>query len=167
MAATNNARVLTRQAVGSPGDRDYQAAVDRALSPVERTQVGLVWRVARQKVGLVDLDPLSGSGPVSPPGDLPEASGATDHKRQVNEQGDERQQDAHACKAGKVSVAFPHTPQQELLPGGEPTRSVCPIPNGARLPGGSRESDAKDGVGGLRLWRGGGDVLPAYQQIAV
>ncbi|CAJ1446546.1 unnamed protein product [Effrenium voratum] len=68
LAATNNARVLTRQAVGSPGDRDYQAAVDRALSPVERTQVGLVWRVARQKVGLVDLDPLSGSGPVSPPG---------------------------------------------------------------------------------------------------
>ena len=73
-------------------------------------------------------------------------------KRQVNEQGDERQQDAHACKAGKVSVACPHTPQQELLPGGEPTRSVCPSPNGARLPGKSQESDAKDGVGGLRLW---------------
>ncbi|CAJ1439760.1 unnamed protein product, partial [Effrenium voratum] len=47
--------------VSLPTDPQFVPASDRAMSVVEVTQVGLMWRVARQKFGLLDEDSLQSS----------------------------------------------------------------------------------------------------------
>ena len=68
---------------GAPADADYVAPGDRPMAPVEVTQVGLMWRLARQKYGLPDLDPLvAQAAPVAPAG-APLAAPADEKKHKV------------------------------------------------------------------------------------
>ena len=72
---------------GAPADADYVAPSDRPMAPVEVTQVGLMWRLARQKYGLPDLDPLvAQAAPVAPAGAPPAApADEKKHKVKVNQ----------------------------------------------------------------------------------
>ena len=68
---TAAARVVITAAAGD------QPEVRADLTLVQRAQVGLMWRVARQKLGLPDMDPMA-PGPVGPPvaGPAPAPGGA-------------------------------------------------------------------------------------------
>ena len=72
LAATAAARV-TIPATGSVEDDDYTPESTRELTPVEATQVGLLWQAAQQLASRPVTDPF---GPTSPPphgvGSLPE-----------------------------------------------------------------------------------------------
>ena len=69
LTATAAARV-TIPGHGEPADDDYVAESTRALTPVEVTQVGLLWQAAQQLTSRPVVDPF---GPTGPP---PAAVGA-------------------------------------------------------------------------------------------
>ena len=53
------------------------------MAPVEVTQVGLMWRLARQKYGLPDLDPLVAQAAPAAPAGAPPAAPADEKKHKV------------------------------------------------------------------------------------
>ena len=60
--ATAAARV-TLPAQGEPGTEDHVPATTRALTPVEVTQVGLLWQAAQQLTSRPVVDPFGPTGP--------------------------------------------------------------------------------------------------------